>query len=241
MKLRVLVACMAALVAGTALAQTPPTVPAPAPAAAPDKATLAYALGYDFGRRLADSAPGLDVATVNRAVLDGYAKRTPTVEATKLGQAMLGFQQQLEAKAKADFERAARENKTKSDAVMAANRVKPGVTTLPSGIQYRIVEAGTGVKPTLNSTVEMHYGASVASTGQEFARSFSQPKPLLGKISELPWTGLREVMLLMPAGSRWEVYLPAEKAFGNGAGSIPPNGPGPQQAIILDIKLFTVK
>jgi len=241
MKLRLLVACVAALCVGAALAQTSPSVPAPAaPATAPDKATLAYALGYDYGRRLADSAPGLDVTAMVRAMQDGYAKRTPTMDATKLGQAMASFQQQLEAKAKADFEKVSRENKAKSDAAMAANRVKPGVTTLPGGVQYRIVEVGTGPKPTLNSTVEMHYGGSLATTGQEFIRSFSQPKPLTGKVSDLPWIGMREAILMMPAGSRWEVYVPAEKAWGNGPDSLR-SGPGPNQALILDIKLFSVK
>ena len=239
MKLRLLVACVAALGMGSVMAQSSPAVPAPA-AAAPDKPTLAYALGYDYGRRLADTAPGLDVAAMVRALQDGYAKRTPTVDAEKLGQAMTTFQQQLEAKAKAEFEQASRENKAKSDAALAANRVKPGVTTLPGGVQYRIIEAGTGAKPTLNSTVELHYGASLATTGQEFIRTFSQPKPLSGKVSDLPWPGMREALLLMPAGSRWEVYVPADKAWGNGPESLR-NGPGPNQALILDIKLFSVK
>lgn len=245
MKLRLLVALMATLSVSTSMAQTAPAarpaaVPAPAAAAAPDKATLAYAMGYDFGRRLADTAPGMDISAIVRALQDGYAKRNPTIDAEKLGQAMNAFQQQLETKAKADFEKASRENKAKSDAALAANRVKPGVTTLPSGIQYRILEAGAGAKPTLNSTVEMHYGGTLATTGQEFIRSFSQPKPLTGKVSDLPWAGMREIMLQMPSGSRWEVYLPAEKAWGNGVDSMR-SGPGPNQALILDIKLISVK
>ena len=195
MKLRLLVACVAALGVGTVLAQAAPPVPAPAAANAPlDKATLAYALGYDYGRRLADTAPGLDANALIRAMQDGYAKRNPTIDAEKLGQTMETFQKQLEAKAKADFEKVSRENKAKSDAAMAANKVKPGVTTLPSGVQYRIVEVGTGAKPTLNSTVEMHYGGTLASNGQEFIRSFSQPKPLSGKVSDMPWAGMREAM-----------------------------------------------
>lgn len=240
MKLRLLVASLAALGMGAVFAQTSAPVPAPTATAAPDKPTLAYALGYDYGRRLADSAPGLDAATMTRALQDGYAKRQPTVDTEKLGQAMNAFQAQLEAKARADFEKASRENKAKSDAALAANRVKPGVTTLPSGIQYRIIEAGNGARPTLNSTIEMHYGASLASTGQEFIRSFSQPKPLTGKVSELPWAGMREAILLMPAGSRWEVHVPADKAFGNGPESLR-GGPGPNQALVLEIKLFSVK
>lgn len=245
MKLRLLVASLAALSVSAALAQTAPAnrpaaVPAPAATAAPDKATLAYAMGYDFGRRLAETAPGMDVSAIVRALQDGYAKRNPTIEAAKLGQAMTAFQQQMEAKAKAEFERASRENKAKSDAALAANRVKPGVVTLPGGIQYRILEAGSGVKPTLNSTIDMHYGGTLATTGQEFIRSFSQPKPLTGKVSDLPWTGMREIILQMPVGSRWEVYLPADKAWGNGPESMR-SGPGPNQVLILDIKLIAVK
>ena len=132
----------------------------------------------------------------------------------------------------------ASENKAKSDAFLAANRAKAGVVTLPSGVQYRVIEPGTGAKPTLANTVAMHYRGSV-STGQEFANTYAQqnPTPATFKLAEFPIKGVQEALQLMPMGSRWEIFLPAEQAFGND-----PRSPvGPSQALVFDIKLVSVQ
>lgn len=238
MKLRPLAAALAAfaLSAGSVLAQTAPAAPAAPPAV--DKPALSYAIGYDLGRDLADRKVDIDVAAVVRAIQDGYAKKNPTVSAEVMAQQLQGLQMRMAQQARAEFERIARENKGKSDAFLAANRAKPGVTTLPSGIQYRVIEPGTGAKPTVASTVEMHYRGSV-STGQEFANTYASatPTPANFKLSEFPIPGVREVLTTMPSGSRWEIFLPADKGFGDDPRS--PVGPG--QALVFDIKLVSVK
>lgn len=245
MKFRLLSAVLATTLAATVSAQTAPAAkpaaPAAAPAAAVDKAALAYAMGYQYGRSLADQAPGLDVMAVVRAMQDGYAKRQPTIAPEKLTATMQAYQKQVEAEAKVKFEQVSRENKLKSDAALASNKTKPGVITLPSGIQYKVVETGTGAKPSLNSTVDFNYIGVLATTGAEFANTFAAIKPLSGKLSELGnITGMVEIMQQMPAGSRWQILLPAEKAWGSGPESLR-GGPGPNQAIFLDIKLIAVK
>jgi peptidylprolyl isomerase len=239
MKLRLLAAATAAFVIGTGAAMAQ-TAPASAPAAAPasDKATLSYAIGYEMARDLAERKVDLDIATLNRGVSDGYAKKTPAMPGDKLGAALSAFQKRMAEQEKANFERVARENKTKSDAFMAANKAKPGVTTLPSGVQYRVIEPGTGPKPTANSTVTVHLRGSLV-TGQEFYSTYSaanaQPDSL--KVATMPVAGFREAITLMPVGSRWEVAIPSDKAYGNDPRS--PIGPG--QAIVFDIKLVSSK
>lgn len=240
MKFRLMSAVLASVLATGAMAQTAPAA-APAASGPIDKAALAYALGYDFGRSLADQAAGLDVMAINRAVQDGYAKKQPTIAAEKLKATVTAYQKQREAELKAEFDKIARENKMKSDAAMASNKTKPGVITLPSGIQYKVVEAGAGVKPIASSTVEFNFSGALASTGQAFASTFANVKPVTGKLSEqanLP--GMLEIMLQMPTGARWQVLLPSEKAWGNGPESLR-GGPGPNQAVFLDIKLISVK
>jgi len=229
------------VMAAGAIAQTP-AAPAAANANAPvDKAALAYAMGYNFGRNLADTAPGLDPMAITRAVQDGYAKKQPTIAPEKLQSTMQAFQKQREAEAKAQFERTARENKQKSDQILASNKTKPGVVTLPSGIQYKVVEAGAGAKPTPNSTVDFNFIGALAITGTEFANTFANVKPVTGKLSEVAnLPGMLEVMQLMPVGARWEILLPPEKAFGAGPESLR-GGPGPNHPIYLDIKLIAVK
>jgi peptidylprolyl isomerase len=248
MKLRSLAALMAVTLSTGAFAQTttaPAASPAPQASATPpaamagiDKMTLSYAIGYDMARELADRNIGLDVNTIVRAVQDGYAKRPPTMPADKLESTLQQFQKAMADQARADFDRASRANKAKSDVFLASNRSKPGITALPSGLQYRVIEPGTGAKPTSTSTVDVHLRGSL-STGQEFANTYSSPgaQPATFKISDFPLAGVRDALLMMPAGSRWEVFLPPEKAYGNDPRS--PIGPG--QAVVFDIKLVNVK
>lgn len=243
MKFRLLSAVLASVLATGAMAQTAPAAkPATPVASGPvDKAALAYALGYDFGRGLADQAPGLDVMAINRAIQDGYAKKQPTIAPEKLQATVAAYQQQREVQAKAEFEKVSRENKAKSDAAIASNKTKPGVITLPSGIQYKVVEAGAGAKPTINSTVEFNFSGALASTGQVFASTFANVKPVSGKLNDVAnLPGMKEVMQMMPTGARWQILLPPEKAWGNGPESLR-GGPGPNQAVFLDVKLISVK
>jgi peptidylprolyl isomerase len=240
MKFRLLSAVLASVLATGAMAQTAPAAK-PVASGPVDKAALAYALGYDFGRGLADQAPGLVVMAINRAIQDGYAKKQPTIAPEKLQATVAAYQQQREVQAKAEFEKVSRENKAKSDAAIASNKSKPGVISLPSGIQYKVVEAGAGAKPTINSTVEFNFSGALASTGQVFASTFANVKPVSGKLNDVAnLPGMKEVMQMMPTGARWQILLPPEKAWGNGPESLR-GGPGPNQAVFLDVKLISVK
>lgn len=238
MKLRLLAASVAALVlaSGAVVAQT--ATPAPAAAGPSDKALLSYAIGYDLARDMADRKVDLDIATLMRGVQEGYAKKDPTMPGDKLAAALSGFQKRMADQDRAEFEKLARDNKARSEAFLAANKSKPGVVTLASGVQYKIIDPATGPKPTTASTVSVHLRGSI-TTGQEFANTYNTPsaQPVSFKVSDYPIAGVREALLMMPVGSRWEVYIPADKALGNEPRS--PIGPG--QAVIFDIKLVSSK
>lgn len=244
MKLRLLAATLAALslTAGVALAQTAaPAKPAAAPAqpqyTTPDKATLSYALGYERGAMIARSGADVDAAAVVRGLQDAIAKKAPTTAEDKMGNALGYFEQKLEKDARANFEKVSRENKTKADAFMAANKTKPGVVTLPGGVQYRVIQAGTGAKPTATSSVVAHMRAVLSSgvaLGDTFTSSPLAPPTL--KVAEMP-PGLREALLQMPVGSRWEITIPPEK--GVGKDSRAPGGPN--QVMIYDFQLVNIK
>lgn len=240
MKFQLLSVVLASVFASGAMAQTAPA-PAPAASGPIDKATLAYALGYQFGNSITAAIPGLDMATINRGMQDGYSKKQPTIAPEKMKATVEAFQKQQTAQAKAEFDKASRENKVKSDAAIAANKTKPGVVTLPNGIQYKVVEAGGGAKPTANSTVEFNFSGALASDGRTFISTFADVKPITGKLSDVAnLPGMLEVMQMMPTGARWQVLLPPEKAWGNGPESLR-GGPGPNQAVFLDIKLISIK
>jgi peptidylprolyl isomerase len=242
MKLRTLAAAMAAfaLVPALAAAQTTaaPAAPAAAPAM-PDKATLSYAIGYDMARDLAERKVDLDVNTLIRAIQDGYAKREPTMPRDKLGAALQAFTQRMAEQSRAAFEAERNKNRAASTTFLNANKAKTGVQVLASGVQYRVIEAGTGAKPTAASTVQVHLRGSLGVTGQEFTNTYQSPnaQPVQLKIGEVPVKGLRDALLMMPTGSRWEVFLPPEQAYGDN-----PNFPGgPAQALVFDVKLVGVK
>lgn len=239
MKFRLLAAAVAAstLTAGVAVAQDMTS----------DKGKLSYAFGYDYGQSLQQliaRGEQIDINSLIKGIQDAHAKKQPALSPEQLRPAIEAFQKREEqrvAQARAEYEKLAAENKTRSDAFLAQNKSKPGVTTLPSGVQYRVIEAGNGAKPTQASSVQLHYKGSLAG-GQTFLDTYAAPQgqtanPVTLKVSEIPLVGLREAVLLMPAGSRWEVVLPADKAYGNS-----PQSPiGPNQAVVFDVKLLGVK
>ena len=239
MKLRLLAAVSAALVlsSGFAAAQKAAPAASAAPAATtPNRTTLGYALGYRLSRGLAENKVDIDVAALVRGTQDGYAKKDPTVPMEQLRSTLENFSRKMAEQEKAEFDRVSRENKQKSDAFMAANKAKPGIVTLPDGVQYRAIDAGTGAKPTSASTVSMTLRSSL-STGQQLGDSNGEAVSV--KISDLPpeLAGVKEVVLMMSPGARYEIYVPASKAYGDS-----PRSPiGPNQALVFEVKLVSVK
>ena len=233
MKLRPIAVAIAALaLAGSAFAQDTTS----------EKGKLSYYFGYDFGNNLAElqgRGEQLDVNSVVKGVQDALAKKQPAITAEQLKPALEAFQKREQARAqqaKAQYDKAAAENKTKSDQFLAANKAKAGVQTLPSGVQYRVLETGTGAKPTQASTVQLEV-AGPFPFGQrpEQARA---PQQIPGiKLSEVEMAAMREVLLQMPAGSKWEVALPPDKAYG----ADPRTGFPPNVAVVFEIKLVAVK
>lgn len=233
MKLRLLAAALTAitLTAGAASAQDTSS----------EKGKLSYALGYDLGQNLVQSGEQIDLKSVEKGLEEAFAKKQPSVPVDQLRTAVQNMQQRQTAKMKAAFDKASAENKTKSDAFLAQNKAKSGVKTLPSGVQYREVERGSGSKPNQNSDVQIQYKGSLAD-GRTFvdtskAQQGQPAGPVTLKISQIPLTGLREALTMMSTGARWEVVLPADKAYGNS-----PQSPiGPNQAVVFDVKLVSVK
>jgi len=226
MKLRWTAALFAAMSMGAVMAQDTTS----------EKGKLSYAIGYEIGRDFNEKKMAVDINTVIKALQDGFAKRNPSVPEDQMRVALEAMQKKMLDSAKADFDRVSAENKRKSDAFLAANRSKSGVQTLPSGIQYRIIEAGGGAKPTPNSEVKLHFRGSL-STGQEFASTYQGNQPVSMKVSDAPIPGLKAVLPMMATGARWELFLPADQAYGN-----TPRSPiGPQQAVVFDVKVIEVK
>src|SRR5690606_5608124 len=146
------------------------------------------------------------------------------------------MQQRLQAKAKAAFDKAAAENKTRSTSFLAENKAKSGVKSLADGVQYRVLEVGNGAKPTPASTVELEV-AGPYPWGQRPNPAQPAQKMSATKVSEIARPAIREVVAMMPEGSRWDLPLPPEKAFGNDPRSPFP----PKVAVVFGVKVLSVR
>lgn len=228
MKLRLLAAALAALTltAGVASAQDTNS----------DKGKLSYALGYQLGRQAAESGEALDLATMTRALQDGYAKKDPAVSMEQMRTAYEGMQQRMQVKAKAAYDKAATDNKAKSDAFLAQNKGKSGVKVLPSGVQYRVIDAGSGAKPTQASTVDLEVSGPFP-WGQHPEQAQAPQKMTAVKVSGIEMPAMREALLQMPTGAKWEITLPPDKAYG----ADPRTGFPPNVAVVFEVKLVSVK
>ena len=229
MKLRFLaVATLAAMTLTAGLASAQDTTS--------EKGKLSYALGYQLGREAIESGEALDVNTMVKALQDGYAKRDPVVSVEDMRNAYQAMQQRMTAKAKAAYDKAAAENKTRSDSFLAQYKATAGVRSLANGVLYKVMENGNGAKPTPASTVELEV-AGPFPWGQ-MPQQAQAPQKMPGtKLGEIEMTAIREVLMQMPAGSKWEIALPPEQAFGADPRSpFPPN-----VAVVFQVRLVSVK
>ncbi|AXK72005.1 FKBP-type peptidyl-prolyl cis-trans isomerase [Lysobacter sp. TY2-98] len=230
MKFRLMaVAAAAFVVAGAASAQDITS----------DKGKLSYALGFKTGAdaaELIDRGEQLDLAAITKGLQDAYAKKQPAVPVDQLQKVLQDMQTRLATKAKAEWDKAAAENKGKSDAFILANKAKPGIKVLPSGVQYRVIENGTGAKPTMASTVALEVAGPFPWGNRPQQAQAPQKIPSI-KVSQIEMPAMREVIQQMPVGSKWEVTLPADKAYG----ADPRTGFPPNVAVVFEIKLVSSK
>ena len=229
-------ATLAGLLAGPGLARAQDTTS--------EKGQISYALGYSAGvevERVIRAGEPLDMDTVMKAFQDAITDKDPAVDPAQLAIAMQALQGRMVAKQKAELERQAADGKARSEAFLAQNRGKPGVTVLPSGVQYRVLEAGNGARPTPESQVTLEFRSTLSDgtvIGDTNMASAGQPAgPATLRLSEIPLAGLREVLPLMPAGARWEVVMPASAAYGE---SVETAGDMAHQAVIFTVKLVSV-
>ena len=121
------------------------------------------------------------------------------------------------------------------EAFLAANKSKQGVVTLPDGLQYKVITEGKGAKPTLNDVVTVHYAGTLVD-GKEFDSSYKRGEPATFPVAGVI-AGWTEALQLMPAGSTWELFIPASLAYGDQGA---PPAIGPNETLIFKVQLISV-
>lgn len=130
----------------------------------------------------------------------------------------------------------AAESRRAGEAFLAANKNKPGITTLPSGLQYQVIRAGAGAYPTVTDTVTVHYTGTLID-GTVFDSSVDRGQPARFTVGGVI-SGWTEALQLMKAGSRWRLFVPADLAYGNY--SPPGSNIPPGSVLIFDVELLSI-
>jgi FKBP-type peptidyl-prolyl cis-trans isomerase len=202
-----------------------------------DKAS--YAIGMQFGATIVRS--GADSADVDTNVLlkginDTIAGK-PIMTEDEAHAVLTQLQNSLNAKREEKMKLAAETNKKEGDEFLAANKAKEGVVTTPSGLQYKILKEGTGPKPTANDKVVCNYRGTLIN-GTEFDSSYKRGQPTTFPVTGVikGWT---EALQLMPVGSKWQLFIPSDLAYGS---QPPPRANfGPNATLLFELELLSIE
>lgn len=207
-----------------------------APALTTEKEKLSYAMGMDLGVQLKSRSVEIDPALFGRGLADALSGGKTLLTEDEAKAVISELQKTMAVKQAAAAKLAGESNRAEAEAFLAANKARPDVVTLPSGLQYRILTAGAGKTPTLADTVVCQYRCSLVS-GKEVDSSYKrgQPVTLAVKGAIKGWT---EALQLMPAGSKWQLFVPPDLAYGprGGGGDI-----GPNAALVFEIELLAIQ
>jgi len=200
---------------------------------------VSYVIGRNIGSDLRRNQIDLDFESLATGVRDAVADAPPKWSEAELQAAMESFQQQMQQKAAGraqQLQQRAAVNKQQADKFLAENKAKQGVQTTPSGLQYSVLQQGTGPSPTAKDTVSCHYRGKLLD-GTEFDSSYERGEP-----AEFPVGGVikgwTEALLKMHVGDKWQLFVPAELAYGQNP---PPGSPiEPGSLLLFEVELLGI-
>lgn len=200
------------------------------------KDKVSYAIGVNIGKSLHKDAVEVDPAIFIRGMKDALASGKLLLTDEEMKGTLDILQAQLRKRQEELTQEAADTNKKAGDAFLAENKAKPGVVTLPSGLQYKVITEGTGPKPAATDSVVCNYRGTLLN-GTEFDSSYKRGQPATFPVNGVikGWT---EALQLMPVGSKWQLFVPPDLAYGNrGVGS----DIGPDATLIFEVELLSIQ
>jgi FKBP-type peptidyl-prolyl cis-trans isomerase FklB len=203
-----------------------------------DKDKVSYGIGMDIGRTLKTQSLGaedLDLNKLRQGMQDALAGNKSLLSDSALSQVMMGFQQKMMAKQDSLNKKKGEENLKAGEAFLAKNGKDSGVVTTPTGLQYKILKAGTGKVPDSTSTVTVNYAGTLLD-GTEFDSSIKRGQPATFPVTGVipGWT---EALTKMPVGSKWKLWIPAKLAYGDTK-----RGPTitPNSTLVFEVELLSI-
>ncbi len=200
-----------------------------------EKEKVSYSIGFDIGSNLNRQSIGVDPDVLFRGMKDALGGGDALLSAAERRETMTAFQTKQRGKMEERQKQAASGNKALGERFLSENRGKPGVVTLDSGLQYKVLIEGEGPRPRATDTVKTHYRGTLLD-GTEFDSSYGRGQPASFPVNGVikGWT---EALQLMGVGSKWELYIPSDLAYGDrGAGQ----DIGPGATLIFEVELLEI-
>lgn len=197
---------------------------------------LSYAMGYKTGQAMKAQSVTINTQDFTKGLNDGYTAQKPAISEDEMQTALTMMQKQMVAKMQQKFTDISAKNLMEGQQFMDKNAKETGVVTLPSGLQYKVIEAGKGDAPTANDTVTVNYEGKLIN-GTVFDSSYKRGQPATFKVGQVI-KGWQEALQLMKPGATWMLYIPANLAYGpqGSMGAI-----GPNETLIFKVDLMSVK
>ncbi len=197
------------------------------------KAKDSYSLGYEFGNTLRTQEVDLDADLLIAAIREALAGKEPAIGAGEMRDNLKQLRKEVLIRANLRRERQADKNAEEGKAFLAANSTKEGITTLSSGLQFKVLREGSGPSPRATDTVKVHYRGTLVN-GAEFDSSKSGPTMVKVDGTIKGWT---EALQIMKTGAKWQLFVPAELAYGKRQyRGVPPNS-----TLIFEIELLAIE
>jgi FKBP-type peptidyl-prolyl cis-trans isomerase FklB len=193
------------------------------------KDKVSYIIGTEIGKNFKKQSVDIDPDVLTRGIKDAISGGKSLLTEQEIQETMAAFQKEMMAKLE-------EKNKKEGEAFLTENKKKEGVKTLPSGLQYKVIKAGTGKKPKINDTVTTHYRGTLID-GTEFDSSYRRGQPASFPVSGVipGWT---EALQLMGEGAKWQLFIPPNLAYGErGMGGVI----GPNATLIFEIELISIQ
>jgi FKBP-type peptidyl-prolyl cis-trans isomerase FklB len=195
---------------------------------------LSYSIGASVGKNLRNESTLIDVNLLIEGLKAGLAGGPGRLTEREVRQVMNDYQTQLRQRLAAKKQLAIADNKRKGEAYLADYKSRPGVQALPSGVLYKVLNAGSGRKPLETDTVSVNYRGTLVGGAEFDATEAGHPASL--KVSSLI-AGWKLALTAMPVGSKWQIVVPAALAYGErGVGG----DIGPNEVLVFDVELVAI-